>query len=341
MAKMDHRSTEHDDSGDHDVFFGRGGLGNLLRRHSLYRELIEKNFKEYKDKLTHSKEKRAFAQTRVVDAIIMAGGKFYNEERSHNGSRKLEFKELNPDDADDANLILTKIMQAFRDMGRGVGRPKYSTRHGSRNREKNKAANALTTSKKVKVGERSDQHHVELRNQEEEDGEYDSSSFSGSDDYSPPSVSSSDAFSFINADEGAGTCKHGSVEEEEAMQEEQKEPQRKDEEDKVEEEVKVDNLERFSTIGSLFDDTSYCDDQLEWYYFEEDENTGIGGYTASPPSPSSNGGDQGRPEEGLALSTLVERVNSRINRLECLVCFLMKENEALRSEVAKHNAVAL
>ena len=149
MHKLDDRITPHKNK--HDVYFGRGGLGNMLRRYSMYRDLIAKNFESYRDSVTRFHQKRDFAQRRVVDEILRAGGKFFNEERTTDDGSKMEFKELNPEDKDDATLIVTKIMQAFRDMGRKGDRPDCCSRVFSQNCNNNRVREKSMKKNKFKM----------------------------------------------------------------------------------------------------------------------------------------------------------------------------------------------
>lgn len=93
-------------SGFFDVYLGRGGHSNQLRKNSLYSELLNSNFQEYAS--LESKFKKAFAFERIVNKIKKLGGRFYKE-----APGKTVFNSL-WEEVDDKTSIRA-VMQALRD----------------------------------------------------------------------------------------------------------------------------------------------------------------------------------------------------------------------------------
>lgn len=86
----------------------------MLRKNSLYRELIVKYHTEYCG--LNGKDKREFARTRIVNEIQTRGGKFYKEHDTKKGCW-VEVRDI--------STILDKVMQAFRDeRSRAISIPK-------------------------------------------------------------------------------------------------------------------------------------------------------------------------------------------------------------------------
>lgn len=92
------------DNMNNNVYLGRGGLGNKLRKNSLYRELIVKYHSEY-CKL-NPKAKREFAREKIVREIQNKGGRFVKEHDLKKGTWVA---------IENESAILDKVMQAFRD----------------------------------------------------------------------------------------------------------------------------------------------------------------------------------------------------------------------------------
>lgn len=92
------------------VYFGRGGATNQLRKNSLYRGLLVESCVAYGG--TPVRHRRQYAYEKVVQGIQANGGRFYQVEKGKD-----------PVEITDLKVILTRVMQALRDCLReGVGR---------------------------------------------------------------------------------------------------------------------------------------------------------------------------------------------------------------------------
>lgn len=317
-----------------DVFFGRGGLANMLRRHSLYRELIEKNYLRYRANLTDPKSKRDFAKEIVFDEILRAGGKFYNEEDK-------SFTELDPENTTDRNLILTKIMQAFRDTG------KNTDSKGKKNKR--------PQGKSAAIKERPKKLPKNLRTKKFKDDDSAYGSSTDNDDCSSTGYSSTtddstsksnEEFKEFKKEDGDTKC-HG-------------DPQMHHEEKDFVSGRKTTDRSEDVAIATTYNNRPGCHSPFNQ---PEEASEGIvngdsegdnhaEGALSLPESPRREG-RLGHNGASLEQQTFVSsesyertmtRVNMRLNRLEGLVCFLMKENEAFRRNEAMphhHASVAL
>jgi hypothetical protein len=347
----------------------------------MYRELIEKNFKEYRDDLTHCKAKREFAQTRVVDEILRAGGKFFNEERTNVDGGKMDFKELNPVDKEDSTLILTKIMQAFRDMGRKGDRPDCCSRVFSQNcnnnrvREKSmkKKATGTSTKKKGKVEQNYGLSFFEstkndvgkdiflkyCNNDASNSTDTASISFAGDDFLSQPllgengtarvgkdSISDGKRAARVDKDD----IPHNDTDGKRAARVDKDDiPHNDTDQESPEEESSTcgsigGSLLGHNVSGVCPDSTSY-QGRAEWGFDDvviprvgtgsadrqhEEDFLPTDCVLVSPPASIVRPMNIVAAEQSHQFRYTVERLNSRINRLEGLVCFLMKANETLR-----------
>ena len=88
------------------VFIGRGGKMNSIRKGSLYSKLLNDNFAEY-SRLANHRAKRRFAWERVIWPITKSGGKFYI--RKDNDYEEDEWVE------DNCEHVARTVMQALRD----------------------------------------------------------------------------------------------------------------------------------------------------------------------------------------------------------------------------------